>query len=118
MKTAQALEVKLEAVERYERDVKLRLAFRFGVITMAEATQAVVRARISLADGRGGTGVAAEMLAPKWFDKNAGLSDGQNLDQLRQAIDLAGASTGPVAWRHRSRFSPILIGTNLRAAPL
>jgi hypothetical protein len=89
MKTAQALEVKLEAVERYERDVKLRLAFRFGVITMTEATQAVVCARISLADGRGGTGVAAEMLAPKWFDKNAGLSDGQNLDQLRQAIDLA-----------------------------
>jgi hypothetical protein len=89
MKTAQALEVKLEAVERYERDVKLRLAFRFGVITMTEATQAVVRARISLADGRGGTGVAAEMLAPKWFDKDAGLSDGQNLDQLRQAIDLA-----------------------------
>ena len=71
MKTAQAVKVKLEAVERYERDVKLRLPFRFGVITMTEATQAVLRARISLADGRRGTGVAAETLAPKWFDKDA-----------------------------------------------
>jgi hypothetical protein len=89
MTTNDALRVKVEAVERFERDVKLRLPFRFGVITVTEATQAVVRVRIALADGRSGTGVAAETLAAKWFDKNLALTDEQNLDQLRQAIDIA-----------------------------
>ena len=46
------MKVKLEEVERYERHVKMRLAFRFGVITVTEATQAVIRLRVSLADGR------------------------------------------------------------------
>ncbi|MCC6467343.1 MAG: mandelate racemase [Alphaproteobacteria bacterium] len=81
--------LKLERVERFERDVKLRLPFRFGVITVTEATQAVIRATIALPDGRTATGVAAETLAAKWFDKNLSLSDDQNLDQLRQALDIA-----------------------------
>jgi hypothetical protein len=84
-----APKLKLDSVERFERDVKLRLPFRFGVITVTEATQAVIRARITLEDGRSATGVAAETLAAKWFDKNLALSDDQNLDQLRQALDVA-----------------------------
>jgi len=84
-----APKLKLDAVERFERDVKLRLPFRFGVITVTEATQAVIRARITLEDGRSATGIAAETLAAKWFDKNLDLGDDQNLDQLRQALDVA-----------------------------
>jgi hypothetical protein len=76
-------------VERFERDVRLRLPFRFGVTTVTHATQAVVRATVSLADGRTATGVAAETLAAKWFDKNLALSDEENLDQLRQSLDIA-----------------------------
>jgi len=89
MKTGAAPKLKVETVERYERDVKLRLPFRFGVITLTEATQAVIRVRVALADGRSGTGIAAETLAAKWFDKNLALTDDQNLDQLRQALDIA-----------------------------
>jgi hypothetical protein len=81
--------IKLESVERYERDFKLRLPFRFGVITVTEGTQAVIRATIALEDGRTSTGVAAESLGAKWFDKNPTFSDAQNLDQLRQALHLA-----------------------------
>ncbi len=83
------MKVKLEEVERYERHVKMRLPFRFGVITVTDATQAVVRVRISLEDGRTSHGVAAEALAAKWFEKSPDFSDEQNLDQLRQAVDLA-----------------------------
>jgi hypothetical protein len=83
------MKVKLEEVERYERHVKMRLAFRFGVITVTDATQAVIRARISLPDGRSSHGVAAEALAAKWFEKSPQFTDAQNLDQLRQALDLA-----------------------------
>jgi hypothetical protein len=83
------MKVKLEDVERFERHVKMRLAFRFGVITVTDATQAVIRVRISLPDGRTSDGVAAEALAAKWFEKSPAFTDEQNLDQLRQALDLA-----------------------------
>ncbi|MCC7045675.1 MAG: mandelate racemase [Alphaproteobacteria bacterium] len=49
----------------------------------------MIRATIGLEDGRTATGVAAETLAAKWFDKNLAISDEQNLDQLRQALDIA-----------------------------
>ena len=81
--------IKLESVDRFERDYKLRLPFRFGVITVTEGTQAVIRAKIALEDGRTAVGVAAEALGAKWFDKSPAFSDAQNLDQLRQALGLA-----------------------------
>ena len=81
--------IKLESVDRFERDYKLRLPFRFGVITVTEGTQAVIRATIALEDGRTAVGVAAEALGAKWFDKSPAFSDAQNLDQLRQALGLA-----------------------------
>lgn len=81
--------LRLEEVERFERDVALRLPFRFGVTTVTHATQAVIRVRVALEDGRTATGVAAESLASKWFEKSPDFSDAENFDQLRQS--LAGA---------------------------
>ncbi len=79
--------------QRLEWPFKLRLPFRFGVITVTHGRQAVVRARIRLEDGREGWGIAAESLAAKWFDKNPALSDAQNEQQLRRALELAEAAT-------------------------
>src|SRR3990170_3460474 len=76
-------------VRLYERDVHLRMPFRFGVVTLTEAPQCFVRVRIELADGRSQWGGAAELLAPKWFDKNLALSNEDNFDQLRLALRLA-----------------------------
>jgi len=77
------------AVELYERPVKLRMPFRFGVVTLTAAPQAFLRACIRLEDGREGWGAGAEILAPKWFDKNLALSNEDNFDQLRLALRLA-----------------------------
>jgi hypothetical protein len=92
------IKLRLEAVECFERDVKLRLPFRFGVITVTHAIQVVIRASIVLADGRSGVGVAAETLAAKWFDKDSAFSDAQNLDQLRQSLALAVAGYRSQGW--------------------
>ena len=73
----------------YERDVRLRLPFRFGVVTLTEAPQAFVRARIRLENGKEAEGGAAELLAPKWFDKDPALTNEQNFDQLRASLSLA-----------------------------
>lgn len=76
-------------VELYERDMHLRLPFRFGVATLTEAPQGFARVRIRLEDGREAWGMAAEVLAPKWFDKNLDLSNEDNYDQLRAALAIA-----------------------------
>ena len=83
------MKVKVEAVDRFERDHRLRLPFRFGVITVTQGIQAIIRVRIVLEDGRTSEGVAAEALGAKWFEKSPDFSDAQNLDQLRQALQLA-----------------------------
>jgi hypothetical protein len=79
----------LIAADFFERPVKLRLPFRFGVVTLREAPQVFVRARVRLADGREGEGVSADILAPKWFDKSANLSNEDNFDQLRVSLAMA-----------------------------
>ena len=84
-----ASKLKLIAADFFERPVKLRLPFRFGVVTLTEAPQVFVRARVKLADGREGEGVSAEMLAPKWFDKSPRLSNEDNFDQLRRSLAMA-----------------------------
>lgn len=83
------MKVKLEAADRFERDHRLRLPFRFGVITVTQGIQAILRVRIALEDGRTSEGVAAEALGAKWFEKSPEFSDAQNLDQLRQALQIA-----------------------------
>ncbi|MGV3493198.1 MAG: enolase C-terminal domain-like protein [Ramlibacter sp.] len=79
----------IAAIDLFERPVRLRMPFRFGVVTLTECPQAFARVRITLADGRSAVGGAAELMAPKWFDKNLALSNEDNFDQLRSVLRLA-----------------------------
>ncbi|HEV3011363.1 MAG TPA: enolase C-terminal domain-like protein, partial [Burkholderiales bacterium] len=65
------------------------MPFRFGVVTLTEAPQAFVRAKILFQDGKQSEGAAAELLAPKWFDKNPALSNEDNFEQLRASMRAA-----------------------------
>jgi len=101
-----SVKLRIEALDFLERDVRLRMPFRFGVVTLTESPQAFVRCRIRTEDGREGEGAAAELLAPKWFDKDPALSNEDNYEQLRASLRAArerylahGAET---AWRHSS----------------
>ncbi len=101
-----AVKLKLESIDFLERDVKLRMPFRFGVVTLTESPQAFVRCRIRTEDGREAEGAAAELLAPKWFDKNPALSNEDNYEQLRDSLRAARgkylARGMTTAWRHAS----------------
>jgi hypothetical protein len=81
--------VTLEDVRAFEWPFRLRLPFRFGVITVTHGRQAVIAVRVRLQDGRVAEGMAAETLAAKWFDKDPTLTDAQNEHQLRRAIEIA-----------------------------
>jgi L-alanine-DL-glutamate epimerase-like enolase superfamily enzyme len=76
-------------IELFERPVVLRLPFRFGVVTLTACPQAFVRVRVQTETGREAQGAAAELLAPKWFDKNLTLSNEDNFEQLRASLRLA-----------------------------
>jgi hypothetical protein len=79
----------VKEIALYERPVKLRLPFRFGVVTLTEAPQAFVRARIETEKGVSAVGGAAELMVPKWFDKTASTSNEENIAQLRASLTLA-----------------------------
>lgn len=97
---------RVPAIDLLERDVKLRMPFRFGVVTLTESPQAFARVRIRLEDGREAEGAAAELLAPKWFDKAPALSNEDNFDQLRASLGKARekylAHEARTAWAHSS----------------
>jgi hypothetical protein len=80
---------KIAAIELFERTVNLRLPFRFGVVTLTACPQAFVRAVIEMPDGRKITGTSAELMVPKWFDKNLALSNEENFTQLRDVLHIA-----------------------------
>ena len=105
---AEAPRFSVREIELFERPVVLRLPFRFGVVTLTQCPQAFVRARIECTDGRSSWGAAAEMMAPKWFDKNLALSNEDNFDQLREVLTLArgaylGDGTPATAFGHFAR---------------
>lgn len=109
----------VEALDLFERPLRLRMPFRFGAATLTSAPQAYLRARIRLEDGRQALGAAAEMMAPKWFDKNPALSDEDNLGQLRTSLAMAreaylagGANTACGHWREH--HAPQIAGSARR----
>jgi len=81
--------LRILGLDLFERDVVLRLPFRFGVVTLTACPQAFVRARIAVEDGVEAIGASAELLAPKWFDKNLALTNEDNFRQLRDSLRLA-----------------------------
>lgn len=87
--TTDAPRLILEAIELYERPVRLRLPFRFGVVTLTECPQAFARVRVRRPNGHTAWGAAAELMAPKWFDKNLQLSNEDNFQQLRTVLQMA-----------------------------
>ena len=98
----------IDAIEFGERPVTFRMPFRFGAATLDAAPQAFVRARIRMADGKETWGHSAEMMMPKWFDKDPLLTYGQNIDQLRCCLMLArdayvGDRTSSTAFGHHAR---------------
>jgi L-alanine-DL-glutamate epimerase-like enolase superfamily enzyme len=89
----EAPRLRVREIELYERPVVLRLPFRFGVVTLTRCPQAFARSRVELEDGRSAWGGAAELMAPKWFDKNLALSNEDNFEQLRDVLRIAREAT-------------------------
>lgn len=73
----------------YEREVPFRKPFRFGAVTVEGASEAFIRVEIELENGRMAHGAAAELMVPKWFDKNPALSVADTETELRRSLHTA-----------------------------
>ncbi|MBX5162785.1 MULTISPECIES: mandelate racemase [unclassified Rhizobium] len=85
--------IRIVEIDAFEREINLRLPFRFGAATLEKAPQAFLRVRVENEEGKTAIGAAAEMMVPKWFDKNPALTPAQNVDQLRGSIRTAAAAS-------------------------
>lgn len=84
-----APKLSVRQIEVTERPVRFTHPFRFGAVTVEGAPQLFVHVDIALDDGRQALGAAAELMVPKWFNKDPLLSPEQTVDQLREAVVLA-----------------------------
>ncbi len=64
------------------RNVRTRMPFRYGVATLTSVPILHVRAQVELAGGSRAEGLAADILPPKWFDKDPAKSYEENVDDL------------------------------------
>ncbi|WP_311273742.1 MULTISPECIES: mandelate racemase [unclassified Rhizobium] len=87
MASAPVLKVKDVAI--FERRLSMRMPFRFGAATVTEAAQIFLSVIIEDEGGKTATGYAAELMVPKWFDKNVDLSNADNEQQLRRSVHIA-----------------------------
>jgi len=77
------------SLDWFERPVVFRIPFKFGAVTVTSASQLFLFAEIEAGDGRRSLGATAELLVPKWFNKDPALTPDQTVDQLRRALTIA-----------------------------
>lgn len=80
----------ITAIELTERRVPFRTPFRFGAVTLHEAPQLFVHVEVEI-DGRIARGATAELMVPKWFNKDPALSAVETVEQLGRSVEIARA---------------------------
>jgi hypothetical protein len=87
--------ITIRDVAAFERMMPFVRPFRFGAVTVTSAPQAFLRVEVEV-EGHGlASGVAAEMMIPKWFDKNPAKSPDETIADLRAGlVRAAGAYAG------------------------
>jgi hypothetical protein len=73
----------------HERPVRFRKPFRFGAVTVEAADQVFVTATVEVAGHGRATGMSAELMVPKWFDKNPALDIADTVAELRRSLEIA-----------------------------
>lgn len=78
--------ITLHDIEAFERWTLFARPFRFGAVTVEGAWQAFVRLVVEVDGGPRATGVSAELMPPKWFDKRAERSAAATVADLRASL--------------------------------
>ncbi len=79
---AQPIELAVESIDFYMRNVSMRFPFRYGKAGLVAAPLFHVRLVARKADGTTACGTSADMLPLKWFDKSPNKSYRRNISDL------------------------------------
>ncbi len=90
--------VAIKDIEFYVREMRMRMPFKFGNAIADSLTALHVAMDLELSNGRRARGWAADMLSPRWFDKNPNkpMAEGS-----RNLVD--GARAAATAYRESGR---------------
>jgi len=81
--------LRVHSIEWFERPVAFKIPFRFGAVTVTSAPQLFLFAEIETEGGGRSLGATAELMVPKWFNKDPALTPDQTVEQLRRALAIA-----------------------------
>jgi len=84
-----ARRLRIASIDWFERPVEFRGPFKFGAVTVTAASQLFLFAEIETEDGHRSLGATAELMVPKWFNKDPALTPDQTVEQLRRALTIA-----------------------------
>jgi hypothetical protein len=112
-----AMRVRVVAADLALNECITRIPFRFGISTLTRAPQCTARVRIETTDGATAEGFSADLLVPKWFEKNPDRSTDEDIAALTDSARCAAAAVLACAdtpatvfdlwWRvYRDRVTP------------
>jgi hypothetical protein len=87
-----ATRLRIREIQAFERSMRFARPFRFGLVTVDEAPQAFVRVVVEVEGAGLATGVTAEMMMPKWFDKNPAKSPQDTIADLKASLGEAASN--------------------------
>ena len=79
----------LKSASFHLRNLRTRLPFRYGVVTLTHFPLLHLAVEVEAADGRRGRGFAADNLPPKWFDKDPTKTFRDNVEDQLASIGAA-----------------------------
>jgi len=85
--------IRLLSAELFRLELHARMPFRYGIATMTDVPQIIARLTFDI-DGATETGLAADLLPPKWFTKDPRRALGEEVAEMLRVIDAAVAAAG------------------------
>ncbi|WP_414662482.1 hypothetical protein [Horticoccus sp. 23ND18S-11] len=77
--------IRLLSAELFRLELRARMPFRYGIATMTDVPQLIARLTFDF-NGHAETGIAADLLPPKWFTKDPTRALGDEIDEMLRVI--------------------------------
>ena len=100
-----AIKVSVKEVRFYMRNVRTRMPFKYGQATLTSVPILHTLMDVELGDGTLSRGTAADILPPKWFDKDPAKDYERNVGDLIWGARAAAVAYGEAGQRSKSVFA-------------
>src|SRR5215217_7818034 len=87
--------ITLRSAELFRLELRARMPFRYGIATMTEVPQVILRLHFDL-HGKSEWGIAADLLPPKWFTKDPARGLAEEISEMLRVIHAAVRHAGSV----------------------